>query len=257
MMPTDYAGHLTDAQRAEHDRDNATGIRLIIRVTLVSWTIFALLLALIFVLAGAASSAAADPNVETILPADGVTSIERVGDEWTVTMIAPPSEVKIMTPNLGPVCGTNYADTLGLCATTTATFTASAPCVYVQVDGIPGENSSDPYVCRTTPTTTPDPEETSWPTAPPEPESTSTPQPTSNPVPTSVATPADVTPSPSSTANAPQQPSLAVSAPRTLADTGSTSPVPVALVAFLVILVGVVVGSRAGARMFRLSDDSE
>lgn len=254
MMPSDYAGHLTDAQRAEHDRDNATGLRLIIRLVLASWAIFAVLLALIFAIASAASSAAADPNVETILPADGVTSIERVGDVWTVTMVAAPSEVKVMTPDIGPVCGTNYADTLGLCASTTATFTASGACVYVQVDGIPGEVSSDPYVCRTTPTATPIPEETSWPTAPPEPESTSTPQPTPNPVPTSAATPAGVTPSPSSIGNAPAEAGLAAPGLRTLANTG-TAPVAPALIAFALCALGLALGSTAAARtLFRERD---
>lgn len=164
------------------------------------------IIALLAVSGGAVamSAAQADPNVETVLPADGVTSIERVGDVWTVTMEAAPSEVKVMTPDLGPQCGTNYVDRLGLCQST-RTFTASGPCVYIQVDGIPGHVSSDPFVCRTTPTAT-TPGETTWPTTPTE----------SSPASTSPAT----TP-PASSTSAPSIPSD--TAPPVVTPTSSAS----------------------------------
>jgi hypothetical protein len=110
--------------------------------------------AILLVAGSAATLAQADPNVETQLPADGVLSIERVGNLWTVTTDAVPTEVKVMSPFNSPICGVNYADSLGLCTTMTS-FTADAACVYIQVDGIPGHVHSDPYVCRTGATTPP------------------------------------------------------------------------------------------------------
>jgi hypothetical protein len=256
MMPTDYPQGITAEERVQLDRDNAHGVRIILFTPVLIWSLIVALVALVIALSAAASSASADPNVETVLPAHGVTSIERVGDTWTVATIAAPSEIKTMTPNIGPVCGVNYADSLGLCSTTT-TFTASTGCVYIQVDGIPGEDSSDPYVCRTTPTTSPNPEETPWPSTTPTPTPVSAPEPTSKPVPTSVATPADVTPSPSSTAAEPEPVAPVATSLPTLANTGTSVPLIPGLIGFALCLAGVLVGSRFGARIFRLSDDSE
>jgi len=142
-----------------------------------------------------AVSASAAPNRETVLPADGVTSIERAGDVWTVTTVAAPSEVKVMDPFNSPLCGINYPQ-LGACTTTT-TFTAAADCVYLQVDGIPGHNSSDPYVCRPTngETSSPTSSSSSYPTSTPEssPGTSSPGTPSSQPT-DATATPTSLTP---------------------------------------------------------------
>lgn len=116
-----------------------------------------------------AAAASADPNVETALPANGVQSIDRDGDVWTIATAAPAWEIKVMSPRNEVLCGTNYGNP---CATSVS-FTAAAECVYLQVDGVPGWNSSDPYVCSSnpvtpTPTSTPTPEPTTPPaTTPP------------------------------------------------------------------------------------------
>lgn len=102
---------------------------------------------------GGAIAATAIPNEETVLPADGVQSIEKSGSTWTITTAAPAWEIKYMEP--GPqqiICGTNYNSP----CSTIETFTAEGNCAYLQVDwgGQGGYNSSDPYVCQddTTPT---------------------------------------------------------------------------------------------------------
>lgn len=174
------------------------------------------------VFVAAQSPAEGTPNVETVLPADGVLSIERSGNEWTVMTESAPGEVKVMETDLGPVCGINYADTLGLCTTTT-TFTLDAPCVYVQVDGIVGHNSSDPFACRpggTPSTSTPSPSET--PTSTPTPTSSETPLPSSSPTPlpsASTPPPAAGTDTPSATSPL-SKGQRTTSAPAQLAATG-------------------------------------
>lgn len=130
-------------------------------------------------------SASAEPVVETQLPADGVTAIERVdATHLRLTFTGVPTEVKIITSGWSvraEQCGVNAHANYGipLCElVTTVEVPASTPaCVYLQVDGIPGENSSDPFVCRTVP---PSP-----PTASPDPEPTESASP--SPVPTSTA----------------------------------------------------------------------
>lgn len=165
--------------------------------------------ALILIGASAATIAHADPNVETQLPADGVTSIERVGNIWTVTTEAVPSEVKVMSPFNSPICGVNYVDKLGLCTTQTS-FTADANCVYVQVDGIPGHVHSDPYVCRTGPSTPPT-------TAPPTTEPPATEPPTTAP-PTTTTPPTEEPPS--------TQPPVPTTTPTTEPPSSTPSPTP-------------------------------
>ena len=137
-------------------------------------------------------TASADPVVETQLPADGVTAIERVDStHLRLTFAGVPTEVKIMTSGWSgraEQCGVNAHANYGIpfCdLVTTVEVPASTPsCVYLQVDGIPGENSSDPFVCRTVPTPTPTP------TASPDPQPTETASP--SPVPTS-SSPAECT----------------------------------------------------------------
>lgn len=159
-------------------------------------------------------AASADPVVETQLPADGVTAIERVdATHLRLTFTGVPTEVKIMTSGWAgraEQCGVNAHANYGipLCElVTTVEVPASTPaCVYLQVDGIPGENSSDPYVCRTVPTSTP--------TGSPDPQPTESAGP--SPVPTST-TPAECTDLPPDC----QLPTLPVIGDALLADTGS------------------------------------
>lgn len=119
----------------------------------------------------AASEVRADPNAQTQLPSNGVLSIERTGDIWSVATDGIPSEVKVMSPRNEVLCGVNYGRP---CATVT-TFTSAGECVYLQVDGIPGHNSSDPYIClggtpsTQEPSPSPTPSETSTPTLTPVP----------------------------------------------------------------------------------------
>lgn len=229
--------------------------------SVLAWTVIIAGLSLVF--NACSSPAFATPVDETQLPADGVLSIERSGDVWSVRTEAAPSEVKVMDPFNSPICGTNYA-ALGPCSTVTV-FTSSAPCVYVQVDGIPGRNSSDPYVCRggtpsttpPTPTTTPStptPTTTTPTTAVPFPSpspsvtssSTSTPKPLPLPADAGMATPERTS---SFSSSAPASP--AESAPA-LADTGTD--VAPALVAFalIVLTLGAVAiwGRVTGAERF-------
>lgn len=119
---------------------------------------------------GSAAPAFADPNTESVIPADGVVSIERSGDLWTATFDAPPWEFKVISNPQQIVCGSNYGNPCELIET----FTWKSDCVYTQVDWSNGaHNSSDPYVCRpvvvnpptSTPTATPTP--TVTPTADP------------------------------------------------------------------------------------------
>ncbi len=153
--------------------------------------------------------APADPNVETSLPADGVLSISRSGDDFTIVTSGDAFEIKYMTSGSTraqpEVCGVNAKNNYGLplCTTTfVVTITHAPVCTYWQIDGIPGENHSDPYVCRppfpptssptVTPTVTPAPTET--PTWTPTPETTPT-TPVVTPEPTSTPTPESPTPS--------------------------------------------------------------
>lgn len=143
----------------------------------------------------AVSDARADPNTVTVLPADGVQSITRDGDLWAVTTYAPASEIKYMGPGAQQIiCGINYGNP---CATS-VTFTATGECAYLQADGIPGHNSSDPYICLGGTPSTPTPPTTTSPAVPSPEPTTSTPatsEPSPSPTPTSSPT---STPEPSS-----------------------------------------------------------
>ena len=215
-------------------------------------------------LAFAAVSAHAEPNEQTQLPAGGVASIERTDDAWTVTTTGPASEIKYMGP--GPqqiICGTNYGDP----CTTTETFTAAGDCVYLQLDGIPGENSPDPYICRggtpSTPISTPEPattpvsspEPTVTPTTKPETTTpathvpspsptptgspTSTPEPSSNPLPSQSITPSSASTGPQiRTGTLPADSARIDSAPGRLADTGfDARPLLLIVALFTVIAI--------------------
>lgn len=95
-----------------------------------------------------ADASHADPSVETVLPYEGVVSIGRAGDQWTVVFDAPPWELKVISDPQQIVCGANYGNP----CETTETFTWASDCVYTQVDWNGGlYNSSDPYVCRIKP----------------------------------------------------------------------------------------------------------
>lgn len=163
----------------------------------------------------AASEVRADPNVQTQLPSNGVLSIDRIGDVWSVTTDGIPSEVKIMSPRNEVLCGVNY----GIPCTTVTTFTSAGECVYLQLDGIPGFNSSDPFLCiGGTPSSTPVATEP----ASPSPTPTATTDPSPLPTPTDSPT---STPEPSSSPNSTPIPSLSTtpnpSSPLTDASTGS------------------------------------
>jgi len=138
----------------------------------------------------AATPAHADPNVESTLPADGVVSVTRSGDTWTITTVSPASEIKVISNPQQIVCGTNYGNPCEV----SESFTWTADCVFLQVDGIAGNNSSDPYICHpavvTTPPTSPPPVE---PTATPSPTATptATPEPTTSPSVAPTSTPAE------------------------------------------------------------------
>lgn len=202
------------------------------------------------------SPSAADPNTETTLPADGVLSIEREDTTWTVTTDGVPSELKVMSPFNRVVCGVNSAnlnsdspDWRPLCTTVT-TFTAPAGCVYIQVDGLPGYNSSDPYVCR--PTVTPTESPSSTPSAS-EPPTTPTSTPTGEP--TSTSTPSEPPTTPTSSPPSPpvltdgsspsplakqQGPKIEGKVTGELADTGTPWwMIPSAIVAGVLIWLGI------------------
>lgn len=100
-----------------------------------------------------ASSVQAAPNETTNLPANGVQSVTKDArtNGWTVVTSSPAWEIKIMAPYNEVLCGTNYA----IPCNSTETFTSDGECVYLQIDGVEGHNSSDPYVCATPPVTTP------------------------------------------------------------------------------------------------------
>jgi hypothetical protein len=183
----------------------------------------------------AVSDARADPNTQTELPADGVLSIERSGDVWSVTTDGIPSEVKLMSPVNQPICGVNYPTP----CTNVTTFTVAADCTYWQVDGIPGFNSSDPYICLggtpsnpastptapseppTSPTPSPSPSSTSSPaTQLPSPLPTPTSSQTSTPEPSSAPNPSENPPA--STGTAIDTSTVFTSASDRLADTGRT-----------------------------------
>jgi len=123
-------------------------------------------------------AAHADPTVETVLPENGVLSITTVGDDWTISTDGKASEIKVISNPQLIVCGNNY----GKPCKAVETFTYAANCVYVQVDGIPGYNSSAPYVCKQTPTATPTPTATATPTATPTSTPTATPAPPDPPI---------------------------------------------------------------------------
>jgi hypothetical protein len=140
------------------------------------WIVFTLVLLFLGVTAHAAWG---DPNIETSLPADGVTSIERVGSTWTIVTEDPAWEIKI---NGGAtICGHNYGDD----CTLSESFESSDQCVYLQVDwaGLYGHNSSDPYVCRpgATETLSPTPTPSIVPTTSPTPSETVTATPAPEP----------------------------------------------------------------------------
>lgn len=254
MMPSDYAYHLEDADRAQLDHDNATGLRIIAATVLGGWGAVALLAAAVLVLVGAVGPVFAAPNDETQLPADGVTSIERSGDTWTVTTTSPASEIKYMEP--GPqqiICGTNY----GMPCTTVETFTASGSCVYLQLDGIAYGNSSDPYVCRGGTPSTPTPTPSETPTSTPSPTSTQTPTSIPTPSPTATApvvtTPASspiVSASMADTVRTPSTTAEATPAPAQLAATGQNTDLLPALIWIGPILLALGIFSLQGARRF-------
>lgn len=218
----------------------------------------------------AVSDARAEP-AQTVLPADGVLSITRTGDVWSVTTDGIPSEVKIMSPVNQPICGVNYPTP----CTNVTTFTVAADCTLWQIDGLPGWNSSDPYICLggtpSTPTTTtsPTPSESASPTpvatepatplptptatTDPSPSPTPTSSPTSTPEPSSNPSPPSPLPTPRSSLPATDastgSPTLtgstgSESAPARLADTGIDAA-PIFVVAALVILAGLI--ARLGA----------
>ena len=172
----------------------------------------------------AAVSTQAEPNEETLLPSGGVISITRAADTWTVTTTGAASEIKYMGPGAQQIiCGTNYGDP----CTTVESFTAAGDCVYLQLDGVPGENSSDPYVCRGGTSSTSTPVETE-----PVPTSvapTPTTEPFPSPTPSSTNSPTS-TPEPSSSTN-PITPvaSTAVDGPTSTKGGGTTNRVPVRL----------------------------
>jgi hypothetical protein len=182
----------------------------------------------------AVSDARADPNTETELPADGVLSITRTGDVWSVTTDGIPTEVKIMSPVNQPICGVNYP----IPCTNVTTFTVAADCTYWQIDGMPGFNSSDPYIClggtpstaEPTPSSTPSatltPTSTPEPSSEPNPTSTPSPSPTrspSTPLPSSPPSPPSVTTGTPALTDGPSKATILTSpAPARLADTGRT-----------------------------------
>lgn len=90
------------------------------------------------------NSAYADPNQESSLPQDGVQSITRSGDTWTITFDGTPWESKVISNPQKILCGSNY----GKSCRSTETFTWAKPCVYIQTDWQGSHNSSDVYVCR-------------------------------------------------------------------------------------------------------------
>lgn len=176
----------------------------------------------------AVSDARADPNTQTQLPADGVLSIERSGDVWSVTTDGIPSEVKLLSPRNEVLCGVNY----GIPCSTVTTFTSTGDCVFLQLDGIPGFNSSDPYICRGGTPSVPTPGPSTGPTATPTP-TTTTPAPTeSSPSPTPTSSPTS-TPEPSSRPRPPSPDRLSAPTDGTVLTSGkttsTTSPVPARL----------------------------
>jgi hypothetical protein len=189
----------------------------------------------VIVMAGfgaAVSDARADPS-QTVLPADGVVSVTRAGDTWSVTTDGIPSEVKLLSPRNEVLCGVNY----GVPCTTVTTFTSTGDCQMLQFDGIPGHNSSDPIFCSggtpsatpTPPAPTPDPTGTPIPLPSTLPTSTATPSPFPSPSPTSSPTSTPEPSSPPSTppASAPVSPSLPTS-PSTPPSVSTATPVPTA-----------------------------
>ncbi len=162
------------------------------------WGILAVVLAyLIAAFVLVANPAKADPNIETQLPANGVLAIERV-DATHVRLVfaGVPTEVKYLTSGWSgraEQCGVNAHANYGipLCEVSIVLeILGLADCQYWQVDGIPGENSSDPYVCRPLaiqpspePSTVPEPEATNTPRPNWEPDPTATPRPTFEPSP--------------------------------------------------------------------------
>lgn len=191
----------------------------------------------------AVSDARAEPNVQTVLPADGVLSITRSGDVWSVTTDGIPSEVKIMSPVNQPICGVNYPTP----CTTVTTFTVAAECTLWQIDGLPGFNSSDPFICLGgTPSSTPvatepaTPSPTPTATTDPSPLPTPTDSPTSTPEPSPSSPPSPSTDTPSSGSSLPTSPTpSAHPAPARLADTGRPVTVwDLAAVMFATLTIG-------------------
>jgi cell division septation protein DedD len=185
-------------------------------------------------LVGGVTAANAEPNTQTVLPTDGVLSVVRTGDAWTVLTAGPASEIKYMGPGAQQiVCGINYGDP----CSTVETFAVAGECVYLQLDGIPGENSSDPYICLggTSSTSTPVATEPA-PTSPAPTPTTTTPatqSPSPSPSPSVTSTPTSTqepsSPRPSvsteirvgmSSGSAAVTSGYGTSAPARLADTG-------------------------------------
>lgn len=175
---------------------------------------------------------------DTPLPADGVVSLERGADGWTITLAsADASEVKLITPGQVIACSEHEGQPKNghpLCDRITYTFAVNADCVMVQVDWTGNvHNSTDPRRCMTLPTPTPEPT--------PEPSVTPTPQPTPTepvatptPSPTATATPPTVSPS------AAPSPAASGSSVALLAATGlDDRPTrAVALLGFIVVVCG-------------------
>jgi hypothetical protein len=200
----------------------------------------------------AVSDARADPNTETVLPADGVLSITRSGDVWSVTTDGIPSEVKLLSPRNEVLCGVNY----GIPCMTVTAFTSTGDCAFLQVDGIPGFNSSDPFLCiGGTPSTTPVATEPA--TTSPTPTATTEPSPSPTPTNSPTSTPAPPLSPPASTDSPAFTPAKSTeasptSAPARLADTGMDATPALAVFAVFAITIGAttVWGRRKGLERF-------
>lgn len=193
---------------------------------------------------GPVAATGCGPNIETELPANGVTSIVKSGENsWIMATDGIPMEVKVLCPSSEHRVVCSYSASLlpsdsaeyrAPCGAVTV-FGAAAACVYVQVDGLPGYNSSDPYVCHgneptqitipASPTESPSPSST--PSSP-----TSTPSATSTPESTPSSTPTVTASAPSPSASASPSPTLAPSSGRELALTGRDLP------ALMIVVIG-------------------
>lgn len=106
---------------------------------------------------GISTAANADGH-ETVLPANGVTSLAWANGQWTITLVsADASEVKLIDPAPQSIaCSEHEGQPKNghpLCDQTSYSFTSDAECVMVQVDWTDNiYNSSDPVACRTTET---------------------------------------------------------------------------------------------------------